>query len=199
VRSAARVPRNQTRLAGSTPTRTGRPWKKISIETADQDQGAALGIEDLQHLPGAAPGRLDDPVQSRAAGAGRGAQDDGQEPADLVEAQAHRGGGDSELWPSALGEVDGLLQPRPELRILVAEGLELVEELPPRGSAGMLGFDGGVDLLGMVVGGLTTTAGSLGLGGDGAVGSAQAGGRIGDPRRQGYLEHGGWAVLGACR
>ena len=153
------APRNQTRLVGSTPTRTGRPWKKISSRHPTRIKARHWRVEDRQDPPGAAAGRLDDPVQGRAAGTGRGAQDDGQEPADLVEAQAHRGGGDSELLPSGLGEVDGLLQPRPELRILVAQGLELVEELLPRRSAGMLGFDGGVDLLGMVVGGLPATAG----------------------------------------
>ena len=108
-------------------------------------------------------------MQGRAAGAGRGAQDEGQEDEDLVEAQAHRGGGDGELLPSGLGEVDGLREPVPELGILVAEGLELVEELRPRRSAGMLGLDGGLDLLGMVVDGLSATVGPLGLGGDVAV------------------------------
>ena len=29
--------------------------------------------------------------------------------------------------------------------------------------------------------------------------AAEAGGGIGDPRDQGYLEHGGWSVLGVCR
>src|SRR5687768_12576629 len=63
----------------------------------------------------------------------------------------------------------------------------------------MLGLDGGQDLLSVVVGGLSTTAGGLDLGGHIAVVAAEAGGGIGDPRDQGYLEHGGWSVLGVCR
>src|SRR5215210_5720912 len=61
----------------------------------------------------------------------------------------------------------------------------------------MLGLHRRVDLLGMIVGGLSATASGAGLGGDGAVRSTQASGGIGDPRSHGYLDHGGWAVLGA--
>jgi hypothetical protein len=60
----------------------GAAMEEDLIQASDQDQGVAPSVEDLQDATGATPGRLDDPMHSRAAGTGRGAQDDGQEPAD---------------------------------------------------------------------------------------------------------------------
>src|SRR3954447_20086159 len=61
----------------------------------------------------------------------------------------------------------------------------------------MLSFHVGADFPGLVVCGLSATAGVLGLGGHIAIAAAETGRGIGDPRGHGYLDHGGWAVLGA--
>ena len=81
----------------------------------------------------------------------------------------------------------------------MAQGLDLSQELPPRGSAGMLGLDGGLDFLGVILRGLTATGGVLGLGGHRAKASAETGRGIGDPGGNRYLEHGGWSVLSVGR
>ena len=65
--------------------------------------------------------------------------------------------------------------------ILVAEGLVFADQLLTRSGLGVLGRDGGVDLAGLIIDGLTTTVGSTCLGGDGAMSVAEAGGRVGDP------------------
>ncbi|HMB07415.1 MAG TPA: hypothetical protein VKP69_27245, partial [Isosphaeraceae bacterium] len=67
------------------------------------------------------------------------------------------------------------------LSILLLEVLILREQFGSRRPSRMLGLDGGWDLLGMVVDGLSATVGSLGLMSDVAVCTSQARGGIGDP------------------
>ena len=104
-------------------------------------------------------------------GARLGAQEDGQQDDELVEAQAHGQGRDGELLLLGQGELDGLEQPVPELGVLPAEGFVLPDQFLSGGSAAVLGLDGGQDLLGMVVDALAATTGLLGLLGDRAVGA----------------------------
>ena len=115
-------------LAGSTPTNTGRPRKKISIEAADQDQRPALSVEVLEDTRRLLSGHLDPALGRGAPGAGLFAQDDRQQDEDLVEAQAHRRGRDAELVSLARGELDGLSQPVPEPSILLSEVFVLLDQ-----------------------------------------------------------------------
>src|SRR5512135_359408 len=160
------------------------------IEAANQDQRPALPVEVLEDTGRLLSGRLDPALDRRSTGACFGAQDQGQQGEDLIEAQAHRRGRDGELVLLARGELDGLSEPVPESGILLAEALVLLDQFGVRRSAGVLGLDGGLDLLGVVVDGLSATLGRLGLTGDFAVHAGEARGGVGDPGCQGYLEHG---------
>src|SRR5205823_11085303 len=75
--------------------------------------------------------------------------------------------------------------------ILPAEVLVLLEEFGAGRATLVLGFDGGLDLLGMVVDRLPAAAGGLGLVRDVSMSAGQACGGVGDPGDEGYLEHGG--------
>ena len=108
----------------------------------------------------------------------------------MVEAQPHRRGGDGELPLLDRGEFDRLGEPVPELGILLAEVLILLDQLGTSGPALVLGHDGGLDLTGVIRDGLSAAVDAVGLVGDMAVGAIQAGGGVGDPSRDGHLEHG---------
>jgi hypothetical protein len=155
------------------------------IEAADQDQRPAGAIEWPEDPAGGGGCGLAPTMVRRTTRGGAGAQEDGQQGEDLVEAQAHGQGGDGELHLLGRRELDGLGLPVPELGVLAAEGLVLWDQFVPSGPAAMLGLDGGQDLPGMIVGALAATAGLPGLLGDGAVGSGEAGGGIGDPADKG--------------
>ena len=137
------------------------------IEAADQDQRLAPPIEVLQDPPRRDPGGLDPAVERGSTGACLRPQDQRQQDEDLIEAQAHGRGRDGELVLLVRGELDGLSQPFPEPRILLAEVVRiLLDQFGTRRPAGVLGRDGGLDLLGMVVDGLSAAVGGLGLMGD---------------------------------
>src|SRR5215470_12855284 len=140
------------------------------VEATDQDPRFGGLVQPFQDGPGSSAGGLDPPMDLRATGSGRGTQEDSKQDEGLVEAQAHGQGSHGELLLLGLGELDGVKEPVPELGVLAAEVLILLEEWLPGGSAAVAGLDGSQDLLGMIVVGLTATAGSLGLSGDGAVG-----------------------------
>jgi hypothetical protein len=116
--------------------------------------------------------------------------DDGQQGANLVEAQAHGQGRDRELLFLGQGEVDGLEQPIRELGVLTAEDVVALDQFLSGRSAAMLSLDGGQDLLGVAEDALTATAGLLGLVGDGAVSTHEARHGIGDSTNKGYGANG---------
>ena len=100
-------------LAGSTRDQDGTTVEEGDlIEAADQDQRPAPRVEGPQDTPGRQPGGLDPAVHRGATGAGPRPQDQGEQGEDLVEAQAHRGGGDGELVLLEDGEFDGLFRSR---------------------------------------------------------------------------------------
>src|SRR5205814_4045856 len=113
----------------------------------------------LEDGTGGLGGGLAPAMHGRATGSRRGAQEDGQQYDDWVEAQAHGPGGHGELLLLGPGELDGLEQPVPELGVLLAERRIFLEQWLPRRSVAVLGLDGGQDLLGMVVDTLAATAG----------------------------------------
>ena len=160
------------------------------IKAADQDQRPAPRVEDLEDPAGGQGGGFDPAVQRGATGTGLDPQDQGQEDQGLVEAQAHRGGGDDELVLLGSREFDGQSEPVPELGIFLSQPLILGDQFGASRSAVVSVLDGGLDLVGMIVDGLSAAISDLGLGGDVAVIAGQDGGGVGDPGDQGYLEHG---------
>ena len=96
------------------------------IETTDHDQGLGRLVQSLEDGTGGLAGGLDPAMNSRSTRSGRDAQEDGQQDDDLVEAQAHGQGGQSELLLLGERELDGLEQPLPELGVLPAEGFVLM-------------------------------------------------------------------------
>jgi hypothetical protein len=114
-----------------------------------------------------------------------GGQEDRQQTGDLAGTEAHRRCDGGEVASLGLGKLDGVLQPLPELTVLAAEGLDLVEEsLAGRPVAVLLG-DGLLDAPGVLVGDLSATAGRLGLARDIAPASQEHGGGIADPGHDG--------------
>ena len=166
------------------------------VEAADQDQGPASRIEPGQDPAGRHAGGPVPPPDRGPRGGPPRPQDQDQQDADLGRAQAHRRGRRGEPLLLPRGELDGRVDPPPEPVILVAEGPVLADQLLAGRAVGILGRDGGVDLAGLIVDGLTTAAGLTCLGGDGATGVAEAGGRIGDPTHKGYGAHRGVASVG---
>src|SRR5262245_58555012 len=186
-----------------------RPWldphqdrpavEEDRVETSDQDQGLGRVVQPLEDGPGGRAGGWDPPMNSRATRSGRGAQEDGQQDPDWVEAQAHGQGRHSELLLLGQRELDGLEQPIPELEVLPAEGGVLFDQFLSAGSAAVLGLDGGQDLLGMIGDALAAATGLLGLRGDGTVVPEEARGGMGDPADDGYGTHGDRASWGCVR
>ena len=162
------------------------------IEAADPHQCLALSIEVFQGPPRRLPGGLDPTLNRGATGACLCPQDQRQQDKDLIEAQAHGRGRNGELPWLGRGELNGLSQPVPESRILVAEIVVLLVRFGARRPAGVLGRDGGLDLVGLVGDGLSAAVDGFGLMSDVAVHAGQARRGVGDPGRDGYLEH-GWA------
>ena len=109
----------------------------------------------------------------------------------MIAEPAHQLAGARELLLLGQGELDGLVHPLPELGILAAEGLVFPDQLFAGRACGVLGLDRAVDLSGLIIDGLTTTADSTCLDGNGTANPAETGGCIGDPKRQGYEAHGG--------
>src|SRR4051794_23577393 len=160
------------------------------VEAADQHERLASRIEVLQDLTRGLAGGFHPAVDRGTTGAGLCAEDQGQQDEDLVEAQPHRTGGDGELALLARWEVDGRSEPVPELGILVTEVLIPRDQLGPRRPPVVRALDGGLNLLGMIVDGLSATVGESGLAGDFAVDAGQSRGGVGDPGGEGYHEHG---------
>jgi hypothetical protein len=74
-----------------------------------------------------------------------------------------------------------LLQGGPQLPVLLAELLAVVEQLVARGSASVPVGDGLLNLLRVFIGGLPATAGPFGLLGDGPPAAAQDRGGVANP------------------
>jgi hypothetical protein len=81
--------------------------------------------------------------------------------------------------------VHGLVEPVPQLAVLVAQGGDLLQELLAGGARAVGVGQGLLDLVGVVVGALARAAGGAGLLGDVAVSAAQDGGGVADPGEQG--------------
>ena len=184
------VPRNQTMLWGSTPTRTGRRWKKISSRQPTRTKVRAARSSRLRTAPAAVPAAWTQRCTVERPGAA---------------AAPKRMANKTRVW----------LRLKPMARAVtansccLASGNSMVwhsqsqswafsrrrasfsaDQLLSGGSAAVLGLDGGQDLLGMIVDALSATAGLLGLLGDRAVGAGEASGGIGDPTNKGYGAHG---------
>ena len=92
-----------------------------------------------------------------------------------MQAEAQGGSLDGKLAALGLGALEALVQPVPELAVLRAQAAVLLQEYGAAGT-GRLGLGEGVlDLAGVVVAGLATTAALLRLLGHGARGAAPDG------------------------
>ena len=120
-------------LAGSTPTSTGRPWKKISSRQPTRTNARHRASRAFRTRPAAKAAALIQRCSVERPGQAVLAQDQGEQDEDLVEAQPHRRGGDGELALLVRGELDGLGEPVPELGILVTEVLILLDQVGPVG------------------------------------------------------------------
>jgi hypothetical protein len=184
------LPQEPGHAGGLDADQHGPAAEEDLIETADQDQRLAPCIEGLQNPSRCQPRGFDPAVHRGTTGACLLPQEQGEQDEDLVEAQSHRRGGDGELPLLGRGEFGRLREPGPELGILPAEVLSLLDQLGPGRPTLVLGLDGGLDLTGVVIDGLSATVGEVGLVGDMAISAIQAGGGVGDPSRDRYLEHG---------
>src|SRR5208282_2674227 len=75
--------------------------------------------------------------------------------------------------------------------ILLAEGLVFPDQLFAGRTSGVLVLNCVADLSGLIIDGLTTTADSTCLDGNGTANPAKTDSCIGDPKRNGYGAHGG--------
>lgn len=112
-----------------------------------------------------------------------GGQDDGHQAGDLAAAEAHRRRHGSEVAARGLGKLDGLPEPLPELPILPAEGLDLVEQLLSRRPAVGPIRHRLLDPLGVLIEGLSATADRVGVVGHLAPSAAEDSRCIADPDR----------------
>ena len=155
------------------------------IQTQANDQRATGPVEDLQQPAGTASLLLHPAPQGRTTRPQCGGQENGQQGEGLLQAEAQGGCLHGELPALGLGALEALVQPVPQLLVLLAQALVLGKEVFA-GRARPLGVgDGVLDLLGMVVGGLPTTTALLGVAGDVAVGAKQHGGGVAEAGEQG--------------
>ena len=155
------------------------------IEAGDRHQGLAGPVQALQQTTGLDGLLVDPAAHGRVVRTEGGGQEEGQQAGDLAGTEAHRRRHGGEVALLGLGELDGVLQPVPELTVLAAEVLDLVEEFLAGRAVAVLLFDGLLDAAGVLVGDLSATAGRLGLTGDVAPASREHGGGIADPGHHG--------------
>lgn len=96
----------------------------------------------------------------------------------------------AELLLDGHGELDSLIDPRPKLSILLAKHLVFPDQLFAGPTFGVL-LNCAVDLFGLIIDGLTTTADSSCLDGNGTASAAETDDSMGDPTHKGYVAHGG--------
>jgi hypothetical protein len=172
-------------LLGSTPHQDRFAVEEDLIETADQHQPFAVAIESLEnHTRGFSRG-LDPAMHRGATGTRLSAQENHQQDHDLVMAEPHGQGGDRERLLLDQRKVNGLEQPFPHLSEFPTQGGVLPDQFLIGRSAAVLGLDGRFHLLSMVIDGLPTAVGLLGLGCDRAARAVEACGGIGDPTAEG--------------
>jgi hypothetical protein len=172
---ADRLDRHEDRLAAE---------EDLVQAHADDPRTAGL-LQDLEQAAGP-PRLLAHPAaQGGTAGDHSGRQEDGQQGPGLLGAQTQGGGLDGEPAALGLGALEALVEPVPELLVLLAQALVLGEQFGTAGT-GQLGVGNrALDLVGMVVGSLPTTAAQLGGTGHVAVGPEEDSGGIANPSEQG--------------
>src|SRR5208337_1014911 len=98
------------------------------VEAGRRDQALATLIEALEDLAGCRGGGLGPATDSGSPRVRFGAQDQGQEIHDLVEAHSHRRSPDAELLLLEPGKLDRLVEPVPELAVLLEKSLVLAKQ-----------------------------------------------------------------------
>src|SRR5271157_3130731 len=189
------LPRNQTMLAGSTPTSTARPWKKLSSRQATRTNSLQRASKRLRTLPAASPAALDPAPDRGPRGSLPRSQKQGQQDLDLSQTQPHGRGLCREPLLLGCGDLDGPVHPLPQPGILLAKRLVFPGQLFAGRASGALGLNRTVDLSGLIINSLTATVDSACLDGNGTANAAETGGCIRDPKRNGYGTHGGWASV----
>jgi hypothetical protein len=191
-----RGPRRATAIAGPLTQHPGHALRFHSdqdgltaeedlIQAGDDHQRLAGPVQMLQQTTSLDGFLMDPATHGGVARTECGGQDDGQQAGDLARAEAHRRRHDGEVAALGLGELDGLPEPLPELAILLAEGLDLVEQLLSRRPAVGQVRHRLLDPLGVLVEGLSARADRVGVLGHIAPSAGEDRRRIADPDRHG--------------
>jgi hypothetical protein len=148
-------------------------------------QALAGAIEYGQHAAGALGGGLNPAPQGGTGRAAQGRQENGEQGARLLQAQAHGRRADGKLLVLLRTAFQRFLQPVPQLTVLRPELLHLLQQRLPGGARGTGLADRLLDLGGMGRNGLAATADPAGLMGNFPMRTDQGGRRVADPSENG--------------
>jgi hypothetical protein len=167
-------------LAGSIPTKVGRP-KKDRVEGQGLDPLSAGRVQRRQDGPGAAGLGLDPVPQGRMVGDFVSGQEHAEEVLDRPQAQPHGEGDGRQFLLLVLVEDDAGPGGRGHRRRGDDRGPRSIF----RGLGRRLVAEPLLELVGVLGDGLTAAAGLLGWAGDGAVPTGEDGGGVEDPGANG--------------
>jgi hypothetical protein len=157
------LPQKPHHALGIDPHQDRSAVEKDLIETADQHQHPAAAIQSLEDRTGGFPGGLDPAMNRRATRTRHGPQEKRQQVMNLAVAEPHAHALGGEHLLLGRSKLDGLVQPVPQLGIFPAEGGEFPVLFLVCRSAAVSVLDGRFHLSSMVVDGLPTAVGLLGL------------------------------------
>ena len=126
-------------------------------------------------------GGLQPAVHRGPAGCACGGENDDQERGDLGGTHTHGGGGRRELLLSFERKIDECVGIDVEVAQFVGTVVKALPKGVARGFVGVTLLQSGLDFAGMVVGGLSGTAGVSGLSGRGPKNAGENGGGVANP------------------
>jgi hypothetical protein len=163
------------------PRQHGLAVKENLIRTQGACQRPTVFIEHPQDRSGLLFGLSHPASQGRASRGLVGAEEENKDAEHLVEADAQGGEQDRQLSLACRSEVDDSVEPPLAVLQLLSELSVVVQQLLAAGT-GLVSLDEGLlDLVGVLVDGLSAAVGLLRLSGNGAVRADQSGSGIADP------------------
>ena len=160
VRRSAFWPRNQVMLAGSTPTSTGRPWKKISSRQPTRTNARHRASRG-QDPAGRHAGGLDPAVDRGPRGGPLGPRSRASRTRTWLRLSPIAAAVTANSLLLARGELDGLSRASPRVRHSRRRRGRFSSINCSRVGPSVLGLDGGLDLVGMIVDGLSAAVGDV--------------------------------------